>query len=80
MTSQFIPTSLYGRESLRYDKYEYSLNDLSLINENIINRMFDDCFYRYNTEHISSENINLKRLFYEILNRMFKELREDISE
>ncbi|SNU09356.1 DNA-binding transcriptional regulator, LacI/PurR family [Lachnospiraceae bacterium] len=75
VTSQFIPTSLYGRESLRYDKYEYSLNDLSLINETIINRMFDDCFYRYNTEHISSENINLKRLFYEILNRMFKGIK-----
>ncbi len=71
-----VPTRLYGRQSLKYDKYEYSLADLSIINEDLINRMFDECFYRYANETISREDINLKRLFYEILSRMFKGIRK----
>ncbi|MBP3233224.1 MAG: substrate-binding domain-containing protein [Eubacterium sp.] len=72
--SELIPTRLYGRESLKYDKYEYSLSNLIYIDEEIINRMFDDCFYRYDTEY-NKDSINLKRLFYEILNRIFKGIK-----
>ncbi len=75
VSSQLVPTRLYGRESLRYEKYEYSLNDFSQINEEIIYRMFDDCFYRYDTEYIDEDQINLKRLFYEMLTRIFKGIR-----
>ena len=72
--SELIPTRLYGRESLKYDKYEYSLSNLINIDEEIINRMFDDCFYRYDTEY-NKDSINLKRLFYEIINRIFKGIK-----
>ena len=73
--SALIPTSLYGRQSLRYDKYEYSFAEMFSVSEDMINRMFDDCFYRYSNEIISRENINLRRLFYEIVSRFFKGIK-----
>ena len=74
--SELISTRLHGRGSLEYDKYDFSLSDLSLIDEKIINRMFDDCFYRYASESSGKDGINLRRLFYEIISRMFKGLKK----
>ena len=70
-----IPTRLYGRESLRYDKYDYSLSDLSFMNRELIDMMFEDCFYRYSNSYINDEDVNIKRLFSEIIGRMFAGLR-----
>lgn len=71
-----IPTRLHGRESLEYEKYDFSLSDLSLVDENTINRMFDDCFYRYASESLGKDGVNLRRLFYEIISRMFSGLKK----
>ena len=73
--SVMIPTRLYGRESLRYDKYDYSLNDLNFMNNELIDMMFEDCFYRYSNSYINDEDVNIKRLFNEIIGRMFAGLR-----
>ena len=70
-----VPTMLYGRTSLVYERYEFSLTDLESLSDGFINRMFDDCFYRYSNEHITRENINLRRLFYEMISRIFKALK-----
>ena len=66
-----LPTRLHGRMSLEYQKYDFSLSDLFVIDENIINRMFEDCFYRYASEVKGKDDINLKRLFYEIISKIF---------
>ena len=71
VSSEFIPTRLYGRQSLPYESYEYSYRDVIDSSEQSINKMFDDCFYRYSNECISREDVNLRRLFYEIISRMF---------
>ncbi len=68
--SELVPTRLYGRESMKYDKYDFTVSDISHVDETIINRMFDDCFYRYSTEFVSDDSINLRRLFYEFISRM----------
>lgn len=65
-----LPTSLYGRESCPYDKYEYTLRELINVDSAFIDRMFDDCFYRYKNEYFDSKAINLKRLFHEFISRM----------
>ena len=70
-----IPTRLYGRESLEYDKYGFTLNDLNFMNNDLIDRMFEDCFYRYSNSYINDEDVNIKRLFNEIIGRMFAGLR-----
>ena len=71
-----VPTRLHGRESLEYEKYDYTQADLNKIDERIINRMFDDCFYRYASESAGKESVNLRRLFYEIITRIFAGLRK----
>lgn len=81
--SAIISTRLFGRESMRYDKYNFSFSDINKSSEDTIDRMFYDCFYRYSEDYVGRENINLKRLFYEILSRMFKGLKNrylDIDE
>ena len=70
-----IPTRLHGRQSLVYDKYDFSIKDLFNADEKMINRMFEDCFYRYASEATGWDGVNLKRLFYEIISRIFKGLK-----
>lgn len=66
-----IPTRLYGRASYEYDNFDFTLKRLDEINENHIKMMFEDCFYRYSDGLVGRDDINLKRLFYEIISRMF---------
>ena len=73
--SEVVKTRLYGRESLKYETYVYSRKELLDVNPDYIYRMFDDCFYRYNSDNISREQVNLKRLFYEIISNMLYALR-----
>ena len=45
--SALVPTKLYGRMSLDYEAYDYRSIDLMNVGEAFIDRMFDECFYRY---------------------------------
>ena len=76
--SQKIPTHLFGRESLMYDMYEFTSREMLGANNSFIDRFFDDCFYRYRNEVVTQGSINLKRLFFEILSRMLKSMRNRI--
>ena len=76
--SQKIPTRLFGRESLMYDMYEFTAREMLSADNSFIDRFFDNCFYRYRNEIISQGSINLKRLFFEILSRMLKSLRNRV--
>ncbi|MBQ5337983.1 MAG: LacI family DNA-binding transcriptional regulator [Oscillospiraceae bacterium] len=70
--SAMIQTRLYGRESFDYEMYDYTVQELTEVNPAFIYRMFDDCFYRYRTEQISRENVNLRRLFVEFITKMLQ--------
>ena len=68
--SEVLPTRLYGRESLEYAMYEYTVMEMLRIDEAFVYRMFDDCFYRYQSEVHDREEVDLRRLFYEFIKRM----------
>ncbi len=70
--SVVVPTRLYGKESLNYEIFEFTTIEMMRGNEEFIYRMFDECFYRYHKEDINREDVNLKRLFYEIVSRMLR--------
>lgn len=76
--SQMIPTRLFGRESLMYDMYEFTAREMLSADSSFIDRFFDNCFYRYGNEVVGQGSINLKRLFYEILSRMLRALRNRV--
>ena len=76
--SQTIPTRLFGRESLMYDMYEFTSREMLSADNSFIDRFFDNCFYRYRNEVIGQGSINLKRLFFEILSRMLKAVRNRV--
>ena len=73
--SQKIPTRLYSREPLMYDMYEFTAREMLRADGSFIDRFFDNCFYRYRNEIISQGAINLRRLFFEILSRMLKAMK-----
>ncbi len=70
VTSAEIGTKLYGRDSLPYDVFAYTFNDIIKAEDHFIYKIFDDCFYRYRTAYHSSEMLDLRRLYYEIISRM----------
>ena len=78
IASQKIPTHLFGRESLPYEMYEYTAREMLGAGNSFIDRFFDNCFYRYRNEVINQGSINLKRLFFEILSRMLKSMRNRV--
>ena len=78
VASQTIPTHLFGRESLMYDMYEFTAREMLSADNSFIDRFFDNCFYRYRNEVVGQGSINLKRLFYEILSRMLRALRNRV--
>ncbi|MCR5356699.1 MAG: substrate-binding domain-containing protein [Lachnospiraceae bacterium] len=65
-----IPTCLFGRESMDYKLDGYTAKELAAADDSYINRMFDDCFYRYRNEIIDTRAIDLKRLFYAFISKM----------
>ncbi len=75
VTSELIPTMLYGRKSLEIDMYDFTTLDLINVSDSAIYRMFNECFYRYRNENYLREDVNLKRLFYEVLSRILSALR-----
>lgn len=70
-----LPTRLYGRESLKYATYEYSKVELMMADDAFIKRMFNDCFYRYHNERHTREQVDLERLFYELMSKMLGAMR-----
>ncbi len=68
--SVVLPTRLYGKESLEYEMYEYTTMEMLQVDTAFVYRMFDDCFYRYAGEIHDSEEVNLRRLFFEFISRM----------
>jgi Transcriptional regulators len=76
--SQKMPTRLFGRESLMYDMYEFTSREMLSADNSFIDRFFDNCFYRYRNEVIGQGSINLKRLFFEILSRMLRALKNRV--
>ena len=70
VTSALVPTRLYGRESMPHEMYVYTPMEMLNIDTKFIYRMFDDCFYRYKSEPVSRESVDLKRLFFEFMSRM----------
>jgi len=75
VSSVTVPTRLFGRESLEYEMFEFTVREMLNTDTSFINNFFDNCFYRYRAEIISSGSLNLKRLFYEILSRMLNSLK-----
>ena len=76
VSSQTVPTRLYGRASFEYEMYDFSTREMLNIDTAFINSFFDDCFYRYKNEVKDPGDIDLKRLFYEIIIRILKALKE----
>ncbi len=72
VTSESIPTRLFGRASLDYEMYAYTRGLMQKGDPAFIFQMFDDCFYRYRNELIDPGDIDLKRLFFEIISRMVR--------
>ena len=68
--STLVPTRLYGRESLYYEMYDYTTKEMLKCDPAFINRMFDDCFYRYKNQNIKREDVDLKRLFFEFMSKI----------
>lgn len=73
--SQTVPTRLYGRESFEYEMFDFTAKEMMSLNSSFVYNFFDNCFYRYRKELTDSRAINLRRLFYEILSRMLKALK-----
>ncbi len=71
-----IPTRLYGRDSFPYEMYEYTKLEMRNVDPAFINRMFNDCFYRYRYEYISRESVNLQRLFSEFVGKILTGVKE----
>ena len=76
VTSELVPTMLYGRQSLEIDMYDFTAIDLMNVSDSAIYRMFNECFYRYRNENYLREDVNLKRLFFEFVSRIIASLRK----
>ncbi|MBR5361125.1 MAG: hypothetical protein IK123_09580, partial [Lachnospiraceae bacterium] len=70
MKSVELPTCLYGRESMDYEVNTYSVNDMLNADHDFINRLFDDCFYRYRNEVKESRGVDLRILFFELMSKI----------
>ena len=73
--SALVPTRLYGRESLNYEMYDYTMIEMQFAQKSFIYRIFDDCFYRYRSEIIARESVDLKRLFLEFMSRILNAVK-----
>ena len=75
VSSVLIPTRLFGRESFRYEMYDYDVEEMIDLNSDFVDKMFDDCFYRYKNDLHDRENIDLRRLFHEFMSRILKSMK-----
>lgn len=70
-----VPTKLYGRSSLPYAMYDFSRLEMVNVDTSFVYRLFDDCFYRYKTSGRGREEIDLRRLTYEIISKMLYSIK-----
>ena len=70
-----VPTKLYSRASLEYDILDRTTFDVYKMTREDIDMIFDRCFYRYKNEIYSREDVNLKRLFNEIIRRIIRAMK-----
>lgn len=70
--SAVIPTRLYGKESLDYANYVYTTKEVLEGKLPTLNKMFDDCFYRYRNEQFTRNSVDLRRLFIELIRSMIE--------
>ena len=75
VSSTLVPTRLYGRESLKYEMYDYSFVDMINVDQTFIYRIFDDCFYRYKNELSDDHAVDLKRLFFVFMSKIFRSIK-----
>lgn len=71
--SAVLKTRLYGRASCPYEWYPYEVKDL-IEKDDFIDKLFDDCFYRYANEYMEDRGIDLRKLFHEIVFGMLQTL------
>ncbi len=81
MKSVELPTCLYGRESMAYEVNSYSVSDMLGADHDFINRLFDDCFYRYRNEVKDSKGVDLRILFFELMSKIlvFNKIKLTVS-
>jgi hypothetical protein len=70
-----VPTRLYGRDSFRYEMYDYTTREMLKVDSSFIYRMFNDCMYRYRNACLDRNSVNLKRLFFEMISRMLLSMK-----
>ena len=72
--SAVLGTKLFGRASCPYEGYDYSPMDLVTADEEFVNGLFDDCYYRYLNEYVSERDVDLKTVFRQIVMGMLHTL------
>lgn len=77
--SEVVRTRLYGRESLIYENYEYTAQELEKVDPGFIDRMFDDCFYRFSST-TGREQIDLRHLFNKFISKMLQAINKRYME
>ncbi len=73
--SEQVSTKIYMRASMDYEIWDLSSMDVIGMDRPAIDRLFDTCFYRYRTDTYRRTDVNLKRLFGEIVDRMIKAVK-----
>ena len=68
--SATVMTKLYARSSLEYEMLDRTTLDVLKMDRDDIDVIFDMCFYRYKNEIYKRDNVNIKRLFNEIIYRV----------
>lgn len=74
-SSAYVPTRFFGRDSFEYETYEITSKDILMVDSAFIYSFFDDCFYRYGNEIVDKGDVDLRRLFYEIISRMMSSIK-----
>ena len=68
--SMKLPTYLFARESLDYEMNRYTAKEISVVDNDLISRLFNDCFYRYRNEIKDSRSVDLKILYFDFMSRL----------
>ena len=76
VSSVFLPTRLFGRESCPYEWHAYRPQELLSADEAFVERLFNDCFYRYVNEGGESRAKELRPLFLEIVTGMLNAMKK----
>ncbi|MBP5281255.1 MAG: GGDEF domain-containing protein [Lachnospiraceae bacterium] len=73
--SAVIRTRFFGRSSCPYEWYQYSPQDLLHVDDEFIDKMFDDCFYRYANEVANDGSMNLREQYHHFISIMLGTLQ-----